>query len=60
MKLNETNYIERDVIVPAARIFIAVASAVNAEDIIVPIIGLSDGIINDLALKHFSSTPPSR
>lgn len=40
-----------DVIVPAAHIFLCIADAVSATDIIVPTIGLSDGIINELAVK---------
>ena len=43
-----------DVIVPAALIFIKIAKAVGATDIIVPTIGLSDGIINELAIKILS------
>ena len=39
-----------DVIVPAALIFISIAKAVGATDIAVPTIGLSDGIINELAI----------
>lgn len=38
-----------DVIVPAAQIFIAIANAIDANAIIVPTIGLADGIINKLA-----------
>lgn len=38
-----------DVIVPAAQIFIAIARAVNSNAILVPTIGLADGIINKLA-----------
>ncbi|MDO4497868.1 MAG: Ppx/GppA family phosphatase [Bacteroidales bacterium] len=38
-----------DVIVPAAQIFINIAKAIGATDIIVPTIGLADGIINNLA-----------
>lgn len=38
-----------DVIVPAAQIFIAIARAVGAGAIMVPTIGLADGIINKLA-----------
>lgn len=37
-----------DVIVPAATIFITVAKSVGAENIMVPNLGLADGIINDL------------
>lgn len=40
-----------DVIVPAAHIFLCIADAVSATDIIVPTIGFSDGIINELAVK---------
>lgn len=42
-----------DVIVPAASIFLQIARAVHAEDIVVPTMGLSDGIINALAVKAF-------
>lgn len=37
-----------DVIVPAAQIFIAIAHAIGANAILVPTIGLADGIINKL------------
>ena len=40
-----------DVIVPAALIFLSIAKAVGATDIAVPTIGLSDGIINELAAQ---------
>ena len=40
-----------DVIVPAAQIFIAIARAVGANAVIVPTIGLADGIIGGLASK---------
>lgn len=40
-----------DVIVPATHIFLCIADAVSATDIIVPTTGLSDGIINELAVK---------
>lgn len=40
-----------DVIVPAARIFLNVASAINAKRIFVPKLGLADGIIDNLYLK---------
>ena len=43
-----------DVIVPAAKIFLSIARSIGSADIIVPTIGLTDGIINDLALKQFS------
>ena len=42
-----------DVIVPAASIFLQIARAVHAEDIVVPTMGLSDGIVNALAVKAF-------
>ncbi len=38
-----------DVIVPAAKLFLMVAEVAKAEDIIVPTMGLADGIINELA-----------
>lgn len=38
-----------DVIVPAAELFLSVAECVGAENIIVPTIGLADGILNLLA-----------
>lgn len=37
-----------DVIVPAAEIFLCVAACARAESIMVPSLGLADGIINDL------------
>ena len=37
-----------DVIVPAARVFLAIASVVKAEYVHVPVIGLADGIIDSL------------
>lgn len=37
-----------DVIVPAARIFLFIAQTIHAEHIYVPVIGLSDGIIDSL------------
>lgn len=40
-----------DVIVPAAQIFLSIAKAVGATDIAVPTVGLSDGIINELATQ---------
>ena len=42
-----------DVIVPAAEIFLTVAAAVRAKDIIVPVIGLCDGIIDTLYKTDF-------
>ena len=40
-----------DVIVPAAEIFLKIAEVVHAEYIYVPVIGLSDGIIDNLYVK---------
>ncbi len=40
-----------DVIVPAAQIFIAIAHATGSSEILVPTIGLADGIINELSAK---------
>lgn len=44
-----------DVIVPAAEIFLEVATHVQAAGIMVPIIGLSDGIIDSLYTKNITS-----
>ncbi len=41
-----------DVIVPAAELFLHIAKSVQAETILVPTIGLADGIINDIASKY--------
>lgn len=38
-----------DVIVPAAELFLMVAEVAKAEDIVVPTVGLADGVINELA-----------
>ena len=38
-----------DVIVPAARLFLMVAEVARAETIMVPTVGLADGLINELA-----------
>ena len=43
-----------DVIVPAAEIFLHVASSAHVEKIMVPNIGLADGIINDLLRVYVS------
>ena len=40
-----------DVIVPAAYIFLSIAERVSARQIMVPKLGLADGIINDLLLE---------
>lgn len=37
-----------DVIVPAAQLFLMVAGAANTDSIVVPTLGLADGIINEL------------
>lgn len=42
-----------DVIVPAASLFLTIATLSNAKYIIVPTIGLTDGIINQLAERWF-------
>ncbi len=44
-----------DVIIPAAEIFLTVAGIVKAEYIHVPVIGLADGIIDDLYAKNIGS-----
>lgn len=44
-----------DVIVPAAQLFLMVAGVVNTDSIIVPTLGLADGIINELVEKEFNS-----
>lgn len=45
-----------DVIIPAAEIFLTIAEIVKAEYVHVPVIGLADGIIDDLYAKSISST----
>lgn len=40
-----------DVIVPAAQLFLMVAEVAKAENIIVPTVGLADGVINELATR---------
>lgn len=49
-----------DVIVPAAEIFLGVATEVQATEILVPTIGLSDGIIDSLYTKHINSREAMR
>ena len=44
-----------DVIVPAAQIFLSIARATRASEIIVPTIGLADGIIQELSSELTSS-----
>ncbi|MCI6875163.1 MAG: hypothetical protein MR873_02615 [Parabacteroides sp.] len=41
-----------DVIVPAAEIFLKIGKVTRAVDIIVPVIGLADGIIDNLYLEN--------
>ena len=45
-----------DVIVPAGRIFLAIADITDATYIYVPVIGLADGIIDGLYARNFRST----
>ncbi|MBN8702994.1 MAG: exopolyphosphatase [Bacteroidetes bacterium] len=52
MKVFEMNPDRADVIVPATRIVLAVMKAANIENMIVPQIGLSDGLIHQLYEKH--------
>lgn len=42
-----------DVIIPAAEIFLTVASVVKADYIMVPVIGVADGIIDELYEKEY-------
>lgn len=44
-----------DVIVPAAEIFLTIAEVVKAEYVHVPVIGLADGIIDDLYSRSLSA-----
>lgn len=44
-----------DVIVPAAEIFLKIAESVKAEKIIVPVIGMADGIIDGLTENDMAS-----
>lgn len=44
-----------DVIIPAAEIFLRIARIVKAEYIHVPVIGLADGIVDELYEKHLSA-----
>lgn len=43
-----------DVIVPAAKIFLTIAEAIEAKDIQVPVIGLCDGIIDTIITEKIS------
>lgn len=49
----ELKTIERDVIVPAAQLFIMVADLINAHTITVPNVGLADGMINIMTDRIF-------
>lgn len=44
-----------DVIVPAAQLFLTVAGIINTDTIIVPTMGLTDGIINELVEKTLNN-----
>lgn len=46
-----------DVIIPAAEIFLKIAQIVRAEYIHVPVIGLADGIIDELYATRLTRTP---
>ena len=48
MKLYDLREDRADVIVPAARLFLMVAEIANVSNILVPTLGLADGIINEL------------
>ncbi len=43
-----------DVIIPAGYIFLLVADLINAEDILVPLVGLGDGIVDSLIQKDMN------
>ena len=45
-----------DVIIPAGEIFLTIANIIGASYIHVPVIGLSDGIIDELYLQNKTST----
>lgn len=49
-----------DVIVPAAEIFLHIAALIHARFIYVPVIGLADGIIDDLYLRYMAGTRTRR
>lgn len=44
-----------DVIVPAAQLFLMVAEVTKADSIIVPTVGLADGVINEMAKRQIDS-----
>lgn len=46
-----------DVIIPAGEIFLTIANIIGASYIHVPVIGLSDGIINELYLQNKNNQP---
>ena len=58
MDLFELKADRADVIVPAAEIFRAIASFVNASTIYVPVIGLADGIIDGLYARDRHAARP--
>lgn len=43
-----------DVIIPAGAIFLLVADVINADDIIVPLVGLGDGIVDSLIQRDMN------
>lgn len=47
-----------DVIVPAAKVFLFIAKTVNAETIMVPKIGLADGLIHNLYEEYLTKKNP--
>ncbi len=44
-----------DVIVPAAQVFVFILKAISADSLLVPKIGLADGLIHQMYLKHKKS-----
>lgn len=46
-----------DVIIPAGEIFLTIANIIGASYIHVPVIGLSDGIIDELYLQNKNNQP---
>lgn len=57
MKIFDLKPDRADVIIPASEIFLHIASIVRAKEIIVPVIGVADGIIDGLLEKQLDSTP---
>jgi len=56
MEIWQLNPDRADVIVPAAKIYLAIMKAANIKDIIVPEIGLADGIVHQLHELHMQRT----